>query len=254
MSSVKERLKRGKASFGTWQMIGNNTISEVLCQSGFEWVTIDLEHTGISISEALDMIRVIDLCGKVPAVRVSSNDETIIKRVLDSGAKIIIVPMVNSKEEAVKAVNAMNYPPIGTRGVGLARAQEYGTGFEKYKKNFEKQAILIVQIESIHAIDSLEEILLVEGVDGSMIGPYDLSGSLGCPGEFESMEFEAAIKRYEKVSKKVGKAMGYHIVKPDIDKVKEYVGRGYQFIAVGFDAFFLKNACCNIIEKIREEI
>ncbi|MBQ6567011.1 MAG: hypothetical protein IJL80_08130, partial [Treponema sp.] len=189
MRGIKKKLAEGQVTFGTWQMIGNTSISEILCDAGFEWVTVDMEHTGIDVDDALELIRVIDRCGKVPAVRLSVNDFTLIKRVLDSGARIIIVPMVMCGADVEKAVSAAYYPPRGTRGVGLARAQGYGFGFEEYKKNFGDEAVIVAQIEHIEAVNNLEEILGVEGLDATIIGPYDLSGSLGHPGDFEREDF-----------------------------------------------------------------
>ena len=233
-------------------MIGNTSISEILCDSGFEWVTIDMEHTGIDVDDALELIRVIDRCGKVPAVRLSVNDSTLIKRVLDSGAKIIIVPMVMNKDDVENVVNASYYPPRGIRGVGLSRAQGYGFGFEKYKKEFEQEAVIVAQIEHIEAINNLEEILSVEGVDATIIGPYDLSGSLGHPGDFDRDDFRQALKKYEEVSRKIGKPMGYHMVEPTKDNVGELVDKGYKFIALGFDSYFIGKQSREVLNNVKE--
>lgn len=251
VQSVKKKLSERRQTFGTWQMIGNTSISEILCDAGFDWVTIDMEHTGIDVSGALELIRVVDRCGKVPAVRLSVNDFTLIKRVLDSGAKMIIVPMVMNKDDAEKAVSAVYYPPRGTRGVGLARAQGYGFGFEEYKRNFENEAVIVAQIEHIEAVDNLEEILSVDGIDATIIGPYDLSGSLGFPGEFEREDFKEALIKYEEVSKKMRKPMGYHMVEPTKENVNELVEKGYQFIALGFDSYFIGRQCREVLNNVK---
>ena len=251
MKNIKQKLLDGEATFGTWQMIGNTSISEILCDAGYEWITVDMEHTGIDVTDALELIRVIDLCGKTPAVRVSCNDSTIIKRVLDCGAKIIIVPMVMTKQDAKKAVDAVYYPPKGKRGVGLSRAQGYGFEFEKYNEQYLDEIVVVAQIEHISAIDNLEEILSVDEIDATMIGPYDLSGSLGCPGDFESEVFVEALKKYEKVSEGFNKPMGYHIVKPTKEDVDEHIKKGYQFIALGFDSFYLGEKSREVINEIR---
>ena len=196
----------------------------------------------------------IDLCGVTPLVRVGANDPLIIKRVMDAGAHGVIVPMVNTAEDARRAVNSVKYPPVGTRGVGLARAQGYGMGFETYKKWAAKESVVIVQIEHIDAINNLKEILSVEGVDGSMIGPYDLSGSLGHPGEFERKDVKAAIKRYERVCKNMRKPMGFHVVPPDADLVREYRAKGYVFLPVCLDTLLLASKCKEILQKIKTPI
>ena len=251
MKGIKKKLAEDLLTLGTWQMIGNTSISEILCDSGFEWVTIDMEHTGIDVNDALELIRVIDRCGKVPAVRLSVNDSTLIKRVLDSGAKIIIVPMVMNKADIQRAVSAAYYPPRGTRGVGLARAQGYGFEFEKYKEEYEDEAVIIAQIEHIEAINNLEEILMVDGVDATIIGPYDLSGSLGYPGDFEREDYKLALRRYESISRKHGKPMGYHMVEPTKENIDKLVKKGYKFIALGFDTYFIGRKCREVLSNVK---
>ncbi len=251
MKGIKKKLADNQLTLGTWQMIGNTSISEILCDAGFDWVTIDMEHTGIDVDDALELIRVIDRCGKTPAVRLSVNDFTLIKRVLDSGAKIIIVPMVMNKEDVQKAVDASFYPPKGTRGVGLARAQGYGFGFDEYRNEFENEAVIVAQIEHIEAVNNLEEILSVEGLDATIIGPYDLSGSLGSPGDFERENFKNAIKKYEEVSRRMGKPMGYHMVEPTKKNVAELVDKGYKFIALGFDSYFIGKQSREVLNDVK---
>ena len=251
MINIKKKLSAGELTLGTWQMIGNTSISEILCDAGFDWVTIDMEHTGIDVDDALELIRVIDRCGKVPAVRLSVNDFTLIKRVLDSGAKIIIVPMVMNKDDAEKAVSAVYYPPRGTRGVGLARAQGYGFRFEEYKKKFENEAVIVAQIEHIDAINNLEEIISVGGIDATIIGPYDLSGALGHPGDFERQDFKDALYTYEAVSRARNKPMGYHMVEPTKQNVGNLVAKGYKFIALGFDSYFIGKQCREVLNNVK---
>jgi len=131
---LKKRLRKRELTFGTWQTIGDPSISEILCQAGFDWITIDMEHSAITVQQAQNLIRVIDLTGAAPLVRVGVNDPTEIKRVMDAGAEGVIVPMVNSEEDALRATRAVHYPPAGFRGVGLTRAQGYGTTFNEYNQ------------------------------------------------------------------------------------------------------------------------
>lgn len=240
MDGLKNRLISCEVSHGSWLTIGHTVIAELIANSGyFDWLTIDMEHSAITISQAQDMIRIIELSGVTPLVRVGKNDPYQIKSVMDAGAHGVIVPMVNSKIEAEEAVAAVKYPPHGTRGVGLARAQGYGFSFEEYKKWLEEESIIIVQIEHIKAIENLESILKVPGVDGSIIGPYDLSGSLGCPGDFKQLEMLKALKEYESICNQLKKPKGVHIVQPDVRLYKEYRVKDYSFIAVGLDTLFL---------------
>ena len=215
MNQVKNKLKQKKLTFGSWITIGNPIVAELMANSGFEWLTIDMEHSVITLDVAQDLIRTIELSGCVPLVRVSENNPVMIKRVMDAGAHGVIVPMVNTKEEAERAVKSVKYPPEGFRGVGLARAQKYGFDFEGYKKWLEKESIVIVQIEHVDAVKNLKEILAVKGVDGYIVGPYDISGSLGIPGEFENPKFKKIIKEVMDVGKTSKKPSGYHVIPPD---------------------------------------
>ena len=140
---LKDKLKRGELSFGSWITVGNPIIAEVMAVSGFEWLTIDMEHSAITLKDAQDLIRTIELSGSVPLVRVGEKNPNLIKRVMDAGAHGIIVPMVNNKEDADLAVRSVRYPPEGNRGVGLARAQQYGFGFEIYKEKLLSNSIVI---------------------------------------------------------------------------------------------------------------
>lgn len=251
MTGLKEALKKGKPVIGSWISIGDSSVAEIMARAGFDWLTVDLEHSSISIDQAQQLIRVIELCGVTPLVRVGANDPLIIKRVMDAGAHGVIVPMVNTREDAVRAVNAVKYPPVGTRGVGLARAQGYGMEFKKYREWVNDGSVVIVQIEHIQAIRNLEKILSVKGVDGSMIGPYDLSGSLGHPGEFDGKEVQEAIARYEHVCKKMKKPMGFHVVQPDVEKVQEYRARGYSFLPVSLDTLYLGLHIKDVLKKLK---
>ncbi len=179
-------------------------------KSNFDWLVIDMEHTGIDITGAENLIRIIDLSGSVPLVRIPNNDPNVIKKVMDLGAHGILVPMVLTKEDAEKAVESVYYPPKGKRGVGLYRAQEYGRSFVQYNEWQKTEPIVIAQIEHIKAVENFDEILNVDGIDGFIIGPYDLSGSLNLPGQFNHplvIEALDSVEESLKVSKKIG---GYH--------------------------------------------
>jgi len=218
-----------------------------MAKAGFDWLVVDMEHSAIGLSQAQQLIRVIELAGCVPLVRLSENNPCYIKRVMDAGAHGVVVPMVNSRQDAVNAVKAVRYPPSGTRGVGLSRAQGYGFEFDNYKKWVEKESIVIVQIEHINAIENLEHILDTPGIDGSIIGPYDLSGSLGHPGQFEKPEVKAALKRYEDTCHRMKKPAGFHVVQPQPKLAASYKKKGYSFLAIGLDTLYLGTKCKEII-------
>jgi 2-keto-3-deoxy-L-rhamnonate aldolase RhmA len=207
-----------KYSLGSWITLNNPSIAEIMADAGFDWLCVDMEHSIIDYSEAQQLIATIQSKGKKAYVRVGENNNRIIKRVLDAGADGIIVPMVNSKEDAIKAIKSTKYPPLGNRGVGLARAQNYGFGFDNYKNNIADKIKLIVQIEHIDAVNNLDDILSLDEIDGTFIGPYDLSGSMG---------------------------------KPDYKLVDEKIKSGYNFIAFSLDTYFLGSIIRNQLEKIK---
>ena len=241
-----------KVSIGSWITLNNLSVVEVMADAGFDWLCIDMEHTVIDYTDAQHLIATIQSKNLIPYVRVGENNPRIIKRVLDAGACGIIVPLVNSQKDAENAVKAVKYPPKGIRGVGAAgRAQNYGFGFDKYAKTVNQRTKVIAQIEHIDAINNLEVILGVKGIDGTIIGPFDLSSSMGKPGKFHDPDVIDALLKYETISKKLKKEMGYHVIKPDHKLVIEKIEAGYTFIAFSWDTYFLGIKCRNEIDKIR---
>lgn len=252
ISGLKTALCNKKLSIGSWITLANPGIAEIMARAGFDWLVVDLEHSVISIREAGELIRVIDLCGVSPLVRLSANDPVQIKRIMDAGAHGIIVPMVNSVSEAERAVKAVLYPPRGKRGVGLARAQGYGASFETYKNWLEQNTIVIVQIEHIKAVENLQDILAVREVDGFIIGPYDLSGSIGVHGQFEHPLMLEALERIRTVGLSSGKAPGIHVVEPDVDQLRQRLEEGYRFVAYSLDIRMLDCVCRLGLDSIRK--
>ena len=240
------------SSIGSWITIGHSSIAEIMADAGFDWLCIDLEHTVTDYYEAQQLIIAIQSKGLKAFVRVGDNNARIIKRMLDAGADGIIVPSVNSALEAKKAVDSVKYPPQGKRGVGLARAQSYGFGFDSYRDIKSKEIKLIVQIEHINAIKELDSIIQTDGVDGTFIGPYDLSGSIGKPGQWDEPEVKEALKAYEETAKKYNKLIGFHVVPPDYSLVEEKINKGYNFIAFGFDAMFLGTMVRNQLKLLKK--
>lgn len=251
MIRLKERLAGNKVTIGSWVSLAHPSIPEIMAKAGFEWLAIDMEHSVIDLGQAQQLIQSIGSSGMVPLVRVGENNPTLIKRVMDAGAGGVIVPMVNTKDDALRAVGAVKYPPAGTRGVGLARAQGYGLEFDKYRKWLDTESVVIAQIEHIAAIDNIDDILGVDGIDATMIGPYDLSGSLGSPGNFKGKEYRKAIARYEEACVRHKKPMGCHVVQPDADAALEYLSKGYSFLAVGVDMLYLGKKCIEVTGEIK---
>jgi len=246
-SRLKTKLYNKDLTIGSWLSWGFSPITEVMATAGFVWLVIDLEHTALDYDQTHQMIQVIDLAGCVPLVRVGDNHPLIIKRVLDCGASGIIVPMVNSVEDAERAVASAYYPPRGNRGVGLSRAKGYGMAFTGYRERALEQTIVIVQIEHVLGVKNMEAILSVDGVDGFIIGPYDLSGSVNQPGNFHHPAVLEMLDRVQHIMKASGKPGGYHVVHTKQDELLNRIEEGYRFIAYGDDMVMFA-------QKVKDEV
>jgi 2-dehydro-3-deoxyglucarate aldolase len=213
-----------------------------------------MEHSPISIETIMNLIGHIQGNGMQALVRVSKNEEVAIKRVLDAGADGVIVPMIKNKEEAIEAVSFVKYPPLGKRGVGLNRAQKYGTAFDTYQDWVKNNAVVIAQIEHIDAVNNLEDIFSVPGIDGIIVGPYDLSASMGFPGEYDREDVKEALERIDIVAKKLNKPLGFHIVESDHSKILEKINKGYSFLAFSLDFFFLGDKARQEMNLLKEKL
>lgn len=251
---LRKKIKNGELTLGSWITIGHPNVAEILSNVGFDWLVIDIEHNPIDISMVQTLIMTIQSKGVAAFVRVSKNEEVVIKHVLDAGADGIIVPMVCSETDARQAIDYAKYPPMGKRGVGLARAQQYGTNFESYKKWVSEDLIVIAQIEHVDAIDNLESIIRVDGIDGTIIGPYDLSGSLGKPGAFDDFDVKIALEKYTKVCKDKNFPMGFHVVNTNPQKIQEKIDEGYRFIAYGTDFLFMGDTVIKGMELLKDSL
>jgi len=245
-------LADGVLSVGSWITLAHSSIAEIMAKAGFDWLVVDLEHSVITIREAEELIRIIDLAGVTPLVRLTSNNGDQIKRVMDAGSHGVIVPMVNSAEDAQRAVKAVRYPPFGNRGVGLARAQGYGRSFKEYLEWQKNDSIVVVQIEHIDAVNNLHAIFSVEGVDGYIIGPYDLSASMGIPGQFDHVDFLDAMRRVKTIAAELNMTGGIHIIEPEAQQLQQRIDEGYQFIAYSLDIRMLDVTCRSGLQNINK--
>ena len=247
----KDLFKNNQVAIGSWITLAHPAIAEIMANAGFDWLAIDLEHSVITIREAEELIRVIELSGVIPLVRLTSNNSDLIKRVMDAGAHGIIVPMVNSSLDAETAVQSIKYPPFGKRGVGLARAQKYGSGFDDYKKWQAEGSIVIVQIEHIDAVKNFREIMSVSGVDGFIVGPYDLTSSMGIPGEFSNLNYLEVMNKIREDAEEMNVSAGIHIVEPDTKQLKKSIDEGYKFIGYSLDIRLLDHSCQSALKSIK---
>lgn len=246
MSILKRKIAGNKLTVGSWLQLPDTFTAEIMAKAGFDWLAIDMEHGLIDLKDVFRLIQTVDLCGPAPLVRLNVNDASTIRRVMDAGAAGVIVPMVNSAEDAAKAVQAVKYPPQGGRSFGLGRAHRYGEYFDRYVKSSNSSSLLVIQIEHIDAVKELDRILKVKGIDAVIIGPYDLSGSMGIPGKFGNAKFRKAVKVIVKKVKKAGIPLGFHIVQPVEKEFRSKVREGFNFIAYGMDTIFLSEGASSV--------
>lgn len=245
-----EYLSRG--TIGSWLTIPHPSVAEILGRAGFDWLTVDLEHSATSLETVGEMIRVIDLLGLNALVRVGNHDANVIKRVMDAGAHGIIASTVNNAKEAKNIVSAVKYPPVGTRGVGLSRAHGYAQEFDTHYQWLNEESLVIVQIEHIEGVRNMEEIVSVPGVDGFFIGPFDLSASLGIPGDFDHPKMKEALNEVLRVKEATGTLSGIHVVQPVLEDLRQRIAEGYQMIAYGIDYLFMANKATEGLSKLED--
>jgi 2-dehydro-3-deoxyglucarate aldolase len=241
-NSLKVDLQNHQITIGSWLSIPSPVVAEIMAQAGYPWLVVDMEHSVIDLEAMQTMFLAMELNNCIPLVRLSGKDPNQAKRVLDAGAYGIIAPMINTVEDAELMIKAVKYPPWGTRGVGLARAQSYGVKFDDYKEHFNKHSVVILQIEHKDAVENIDGILSVKGVDAIIVGPYDLSGSYGIPGEFQNHLIVEAEQKILDSTKKNGIPAGIHVVHPTENLLQEKIKLGFKFIAYGVDMLFLASS------------
>jgi 2-dehydro-3-deoxyglucarate aldolase len=241
-------LKAGETLLGSMATLPAPAIAEILADVGFDWLFIDGEHGPL---ETGDILGILQAAGDRIAciVRVPGADEVPIKKVLDLGAEGIIVPQVNTVEQAASVVRYARYSPAGSRGVGLSRAQGYGMRFQPYLATANEQIAVIVQAEHALAVENIESIVKVEGIDAVLIGPYDLAASLGKMGRIDDPAVMDAIEHVSKTCQSAGMPLGYFGV--SAAAVRPYMERGYTLITAGVDTLFLGGAARRMLEDLR---
>lgn len=253
MSTFRDALRMRKTLLGGWLQIGHPGIAEIFGRAGFDWVCADMEH-GDTDGSLPDILRALGRYRSVPLARVEENNTLKIRRALDLGAQGVIVPLVNTREEAEKAVAAAKYPPEGIRGFAFCRANEWGSDFDRSVATANADIAVIVMIESKAAVENIDEILQVKGVDGVFIGPYDMSGSYGVIGQTEHPLIQDACKKVTDACARAGKSAGLHIVLPSKEKIEKAQKDGFTFIALGMDTVFLAEGAQKSIEYFNKEI
>jgi 2-keto-3-deoxy-L-rhamnonate aldolase RhmA len=248
MNDFTTRLRQQQLQFGTMLTLPSPETAEMISRCGFDWLFLDGEHGAAS---TLDWQRVMqavgDRCASV--LRVPANTEENIKKALDIGADGVIVPMVNTAEQAQDAVAWSRYPPKGKRGIGLARAQGYGLDFADYLARANEDIAVILQIEHIDAANNIDAITDVEGIDAIFVGPYDLSASMGKTGQLDDVEVRSVIDRIAVASKQASIPLGYFGV--SAQSVRSCIEDGYTLICAGTDADFITRGARQVLAELK---
>ena len=232
-NAFKSALRQGRRQLGIWSSFCSPIAAEILGKSGFDWILFDSEHSPVEIAGLLPLLQAASSGPASSVVRPAWNDPVLIKRILDIGAQTVLLPFVQTSEEAHRAVQSCRYSPDGRRGVsGTTRASDYGRTSD-YLKTAAKQICVLIQVETGEALGQLEQIAGVSGVDGVFIGPSDLSASMGHLGNPAHADVQAAIKGAVDPIRAAGKAAG--ILATSVPDAKRYLEWGYQFVACNVD-------------------
>jgi 2-keto-3-deoxy-L-rhamnonate aldolase RhmA len=245
---LKRDLAAGTPSLGVTIISGSPVVTELLSRAGFDWLWLEMEHNTVGDQDVLAMLQATNGADVSTVVRVPWNDRTLIKRAADAGPDAILVPLVNTREEAEAAVRAMKYPPVGERGAGLARAEAWGLAMGEYYTSANDEVQTFVMIEHRIAVENIDEILAVPGVDGLMIGALDLSGSMNLLGQTDHPDVEAAVQRVLAAAKQAGKPCGTVALDPDtaVKRLKQ----GFNPVIVAIDVLMLIGASKSVLEQV----
>ncbi len=252
-NAVKRKLKSGAATCGAFLQLSSSLSAEILSQAGFDWLIVDMEHAPVDIDSLLRQLQAIGTSGEcVPFVRAPWNDPVAIKRILDTGAQGIVIPYVNTREEAEAAVAACKFPPEGSRGAALSpRAAGYGAASSHYFEQANRDTVVIVSVETIDAVRNLDDILAVPGLDGIFIGPMDLAVSLG-HSTVNCDPVRAAIVEIESRVLASDKFLG--TIATDWSKARACYERGYQWLILMQDGLALATEAGRVVERFRQDI
>jgi len=246
---VKTKLREGRTTIGSCLSIPSPLVAEAMAQAGFDWLFLDMEHGIIGLETLHSMCQAINTTPVVPVVRVPWNDPVYAKQVLETGALGVIFPMINSPEEAERAVKSAKFPPEGIRGIGGQRPMGFGAWMREYLEVANDLILVVCQIEHIKAVEGIESILSVPGIDVAFIGANDLAASLGLRGQREHPRVQEAMCHVEKAAAKAGVAMGG--AEASAEQANRRIAAGYRFICIGHDAGIINAAARAIVADIK---
>lgn len=239
---------------GSWINTASPIVAEIMSSSGFDFLVLDAEHSPINVPQAQVIFQAIKAgnpdCS--PIVRLAGNVYAETKRFFDAGASGVIAPLINTADQARELVRSVKYPPLGNRSVGFGRSHDYGFQFDEYMETANQETFICVQIEHVTAVDNLDDILVVDGINAAFIGPYDLTSSMGITAQFEHPDYLDAIKTIVRKCDEYGVLPGIHVVQPSPDEVLDRIKEGFKMIGYSLDITMIGAAsrnCLNIIKR-----
>ena len=245
---TKDKLRRGQPVLGGWTLTGNPAVAEIMAGEGFDFLGVDMEHTPINTETFYHLALAVKGTGCELLARLPACDPVLAKQVLDLGAAGIIVPSVNTPAEAAQSVAMAKFPPDGIRGASLCRATGFGSQFSEYFQNHNRDVVVVVMLEHITAVKNADAILATPGVDAVLIGPYDLSASMGLAGQLQHPDVLAAQQTILDACRRHQVAPGIHVVPVDAGEVRRRMTQGFQFIACGIDTLFVREGCRTMLQ------
>jgi 2-keto-3-deoxy-L-rhamnonate aldolase RhmA len=251
MGKTKQKLRRGEPAFGGWIMIGHPAVAEIMAGEGFDWICVDMEHTTSDVRTFYEIALAVKGTGVDVLARLHSCDPVLAKLVLDAGAAGVIVPSVNTPEQAAQAAAMTRFPPQGVRGASLCRATDYGRNFPNYFANHNDDVLVVVMLEHIDAVARADAILATPGIDAAFIGPYDLSASMGLAGKLDHPDVRAAQTTILEACQRNRVAAGIHVINPQGPELGDRLAAGFRFLACGIDTLFVLNGCREMLSKVK---
>lgn len=253
--ALKERLRRGELTIGAWITFYDLGVAEIMAGTGYDWLMIDMEHAPFTSESLTAILLALDHHKVASIVRVPWNDPVRIKLILDLGAAGVLVPQVATAQEAASAVAACKYPPLGIRGFGPRRASDYGRNMKQYVEKSNDATFVAIQIEHICGVEDIDAIVQVVGIDAILLGPMDLSGSMGLLGQLEHPEVVAAMDRVIHTSVAAGLPVGIPLpMDASLEVVKGWADKGCRFVVAGGDQGLLEEAARRSLANLRSSL
>ncbi len=255
-TKINEIIRNQGFLLGSWINSGSPIVSEIMANTGLDFLTIDLEHSTVDLEKSLSIFQAIKAGNSncLPFVRLAGNEYSQTKRFLDAGAEGVIAPLINSGHDAKVLLDSVKFPPVGKRGVGYGRSSSYGFDIDKYFATANEETFVCVQIEHIKAVENIDEIFSVDGIDAAFIGPYDLSASMGITAQWENKRYLDTRDLILKKCEEYNILAGVHVVQPKIEQALSMIKSGFKIIAYTLDITLIGYYYRDAVNKIKRGI